>query len=168
MAGEWHDGPHTLLTTYTTGGTEPMSKEISDTELMDVAADPEQARRLHKALRTLADNPNVTGPLKDMAREVLNGRLGMREALDSGVWRGAVGDRMAELRRIDEQMTPQERAEARERAARWFEQQDQQDQLGAQDDRNGPDGPGARGTGAAGAADPRDVPPAYRPPTRRG
>ncbi|MEU6347124.1 hypothetical protein ABZ883_40000 [Streptomyces sp. NPDC046977] len=138
-----------------------MSKEISDAELMEVAADPEQARRLHKALRTLADNPKVTGPLKDMAREVLNGRLGMREALDSDVWRGAVGDRMAELRRIDERMTPEERAEARERAARWFEQQDQQDQQNRDEERVGPEAPGA------GAADPRDVPPAYRPPTPR-
>ncbi|MFJ4848752.1 MULTISPECIES: hypothetical protein [unclassified Streptomyces] len=144
-----------------------MSKEISDAELMEVAADPEQARRLHKALRTLADNPRVTGPLKDMAREVLNGRLGMREALDSDVWRGAVGDRMAELRRNDERMTPEERAEARERAARWFEQQDQRDQQDRDEERDDRDAQGPPEAHGAGAADPRDVPPAYRPPTRR-
>ncbi|MFD3457144.1 hypothetical protein ACFWVC_33820 [Streptomyces sp. NPDC058691] len=150
-----------------------MSKEISDFELMEVAADPEQARRLHKALRTLAGNPNVTGPLKDMAREVLNGRLGMNEALDSAAWRGAVGDRMAELHRIDQQMTPEDRAAARERAERWFEQQEQQEQQERdqqdrqpddQKDQNGR--PGQDGSEAR-PADPRDIPPAYRPPTRR-
>ncbi|MFF3560325.1 hypothetical protein ACFYXS_09845 [Streptomyces sp. NPDC002574] len=140
-----------------------MSKEISDGDLMDVAADPEQARRLHKALRTLAGNPNVTGPLKDMAREVLNGRLGMREALDSDAWRGAVGDRMAELRRIDQQMTPEERAAVRERAERWFEQQEQQQE----EERDQPDTREGRHGHDAAPADPRDIPPAYRPPTRR-
>ncbi|MFJ5220117.1 hypothetical protein ACIP98_36175 [Streptomyces sp. NPDC088354] len=140
-----------------------MSKEISDGDLMDVAADPEQARRLHRALRTLADNPNVTGPLKDMAREVLNGRLGMREALDSDAWRGAVGDRMAELRRIDEQMTPEERAAARERAERWFGQREQREQ---QEQMDRPDEQEARAGHDAAPADPRDIPPAYRPPTR--
>ncbi|MGD6740885.1 hypothetical protein ACOKM3_03475 [Streptomyces sp. BH106] len=38
-------------------------REIDNSELMDVAQDPEQARSLHNALRTLADNPSAGGPL---------------------------------------------------------------------------------------------------------
>ncbi|MFD8074590.1 hypothetical protein ACFV3E_18330 [Streptomyces sp. NPDC059718] len=139
-----------------------MSKEISDADLMDVADDPAQARRLHKALRTLADNPTADGTLKEMAREVLSGRLGMREALGSSAYLGAIGDRMAELKRADERLTPEERAAQEERARRWFEQQAEEEAGDAREDE------------AAGGhrpavvrRDPRDVPPAYRPPSPR-
>ncbi|WP_329185404.1 hypothetical protein [Actinacidiphila glaucinigra] len=139
-----------------------MSKEISDADLMDVADDPAQARRLHKALRTLADHPQVDGTLKEMARDVLSGRLGMREALGSGAYLGALGDRMAELKRADELLTPEERAAQEERARRWFEQQsDEEAEEGRGDGTAGGDRP------AAVRRDPRDVPPAYRPPSPR-
>ncbi|MFI2304201.1 hypothetical protein ACH5AL_36040 [Actinacidiphila glaucinigra] len=139
-----------------------MSKEISDADLMDVADDPAQARRLHKALRTLADHPQVDGTLKEMAREVLSGRLGMREALGSGAYLGALGDRMAELKRADELLTPEERAAQEERARRWFEQQSDEE---AEEGRE--DGTAGGGRPAAVRRDPRDVPPAYRPPSPR-
>ncbi|MFB7291955.1 hypothetical protein [Actinacidiphila glaucinigra] len=142
-----------------------MSKEISDRDLMDVADDPAQARRLHKALRTLADNPQVDGTLKEMAREVLSGRLGMREALGSGAYLGALGDRMAELKRADERLTPEERAAQEERARRWFEQQSDEQAQEAQEDRE--DGTPGGDRPAAVRRDPRDVPPAYRPPSPR-
>ncbi|MFE0631979.1 hypothetical protein ACFW3D_34140 [Streptomyces sp. NPDC058864] len=143
-----------------------MSKEISDADLMDVADDPAQARRLHKALRTLADNPNVDGALKEMAREVLSGRLGMREALGSGAYLGAIGDRMAELKRADERLTPEERSAQEERARRWFEQQAGEE---AREERGEAreDGTARGDRPAAVRRDPRDVPPAYRPPSPR-
>jgi hypothetical protein len=137
-----------------------MSKEISDADLLDVADDPAQARRLHKALRTLADNPNADGTLKEMAREVLSGRLGMREALGSGAYLEAIGDRMAELKRADERLTPEERAAQEERARRWFEQQAEEE---AREDEAAAGG----SRPAAVRRDPRDVPPAYRPPAPR-
>ncbi|MDX2645284.1 hypothetical protein PV341_17285 [Streptomyces sp. PA03-1a] len=142
-----------------------MSKEISDADLMDVADDPAQARRLHKALRTLADNPTVDGTLKETAREVLSGRLGMREALASSAYLGAIGDRLAELKRADERLTPEERAAQEERARRWFEQQAEEEAGEAGDDREDEASGGHRP--AAVRRDPRDVPPAYRPPAPR-
>ncbi|MFF3951150.1 hypothetical protein ACFYYN_41075 [Streptomyces sp. NPDC001902] len=142
-----------------------MSKEISDADLMDVADDPAQARRLHKALRTLADNPTVDGTLKETAREVLSGRLGMREALGSSAYLGAIGDRLAELKRADERLTPEERAAQEERARRWFEQQAEEEAGEAGDDREDEAAGGHRP--AAVRRDPRDLPPAYRPPAPR-
>ncbi|MDX3238848.1 hypothetical protein PV392_24785 [Streptomyces sp. ME03-5709C] len=136
-----------------------MSKEISDADLMDVADDPAQARRLHRALRTLADNPKVDGALKEMAREVLAGRLSMREALGSGAYLGALGDRMAELKRADQRLTPEQRAAQEERARRWFEQQADEEARAEGAERE---------SGFAVRHDPRDVPPAYRPPSARG
>ncbi|MDX3098706.1 hypothetical protein PV703_19435 [Streptomyces sp. ME01-24h] len=139
-----------------------MSKEISDADLMDVADDPAQARRLHRALRTLADNPRVDGALKEMAREVLAGRLSMREALGSGAYLGALGERMAELKRADERLTPEQRAAQEERARRWFGQQ-------ADEEARTEEAEGAeRENGSAARHDPRDVPPAYRPPSAHG
>lgn len=145
-----------------------MGKEISDADLMDVADDPAQARRLHKALRTLADNPHADGTLKEMAREVLSGRLGMREALGSDAYLGAIGDRMAELERADEQLTPEERAAQAERARRWFEQRSAEEGEEAREDPGNPEDQAAGGARpAAVRRDPRDVPPAYRPPAPR-
>lgn len=97
-------------------------REIDDSELMDVAHDAEQAHRLHKALRTMADNPSVGGPLKEMAQEVLSGRMGMREVLDSDRYMGALGDRMQEIRRAAEDQTFEERKASRERFERWQEE----------------------------------------------
>ncbi len=134
-----------------------MGKEISDADLMDVAADPAQARRLRKALRTLADTPDADGRLKEMAREVLSGRLGMREALGSGAYLGAIGDRVAELKRADERLTPEERAAREEQARRWFAQQADQEAGADSADRE-------RGAAARRAL--RDAPPPL-PPTVR-
>ncbi|MEU4096079.1 hypothetical protein [Streptomyces sp. NPDC026673] len=148
-----------------------MGKEISDADLMDVADDPAQARRLHKALRTLADNPDADRTLKEMAREVLSGRLGMREALGSSAYLGAIGDRMAELKRADERLTPEERAAQAERARRWFEQrsaEEGEEGEEAREDRGNREDEAAGGARpAAVRRDPRDVPPAYRPPAPR-
>ncbi|WP_431965574.1 hypothetical protein [Actinacidiphila sp. bgisy160] len=144
-----------------------MSKEISDADLMDVADDPAQARRLHKALRTLADNPNADGTLKEMAREVLSGRLGMREALGTGAYLGALGDRMAELKRTDERLTPEERAAQEERARRWFEQRADEGAAEAAEAEDAREDEAAGGHRRAVRRDPRDVPPAYRPPSSR-
>jgi hypothetical protein len=102
-------------------------REISDDDLMADAADPAQARRLHKALRTLADNPSVQGPLKDMAREVLSGRISMREAIQSDRYLGALGDRMAEIKRAADELTPAQREAQREQAERYFKAQEEEE-----------------------------------------
>ncbi|MFI9051353.1 hypothetical protein [Streptomyces sp. NPDC053427] len=99
-------------------------REIRDEDLMDVAADPEQAYRLRKALKTLSDNPNVGGKLKEMAQEVLSGRIGMKEAIETPSYMDAIGDRMNEMRRAAENQTMAEREESREKYAKWQQEQE--------------------------------------------
>ncbi|MFD7918526.1 hypothetical protein ACFV3R_04795 [Streptomyces sp. NPDC059740] len=99
-------------------------RQIGDEELMDVAQDPEQARRLRKALQTLATNPNVGGRIKEMAQEVLSGHIGMKDAIQDPRYMDALGERMTEIRRKAEDMTSQEREEAREKAAAWMRAQE--------------------------------------------
>lgn len=115
-------------------------REIRDDDLRDVAQNDEQAQRLHKALRTLATNPNVGGPLQQMAKEVLSGRIGMRDAIQTESYMDALGARMTEIRRAAENETPKEREAKREQVDRW--QQAQQ----AEDDRERAerDGPSRR------------------------
>ncbi len=104
---------------------------------MDVAQDPEQARRLHKALKTLRDNPAVGGPLKEMAREVLSGRAGMRDVVESERYMGAIGGRLSEMKKASDEMTPEERERSREQAERFIAQQEE-DEAREQAERDAP------------------------------
>ncbi|MFH8752741.1 hypothetical protein ACH4GK_40405 [Streptomyces rimosus] len=114
-------------------------RQIQEEDLMDVAQDREQAHRLRKALQTLATNPNVGGKLQEMAQEVLSGRIGMKEAIQSEEYMGAIGDRMNEMRRAAENQTQAEREASREQFAKWQKEQEEQE---AQEraERDGPSG----------------------------
>lgn len=94
-------------------------REIDDSELMDVAQDPEQAHRLHKALRTMSSNPNVDGRLQQMAKEVLSGRIGMRDVIQTETYMDALGDRMQEIRRAAEDETLAEKEAKKDKVERW-------------------------------------------------
>ncbi|AJT64037.1 hypothetical protein [Streptomyces chattanoogensis] len=114
-------------------------RQIQDEDLMDVAADQEQAHRLRKALKTLADNPNVDGKLKEMAREVLSGRIGMKDAIETPSYMEALGDRMSEIKRAAENQTMAEREASREQYAKWQkEREEEEDRERAE--RDGPSG----------------------------
>ena len=43
-------------------------RQVDESELMDVAADPEQARRLHKALRTISETSSLAAAARDVAQ----------------------------------------------------------------------------------------------------
>ncbi|MCR8578875.1 TEL2 family protein [Streptomyces sp. Isolate_219] len=114
-------------------------RQIQDEDLMDVAQDPEQAHRLRKALKVLAENPNVGGKLQEMAKEVLSGRIGMKEAIETPRYMDALGDRMNEIRRAAENQTMAEREESREKFAAWQKEQEaKEDEERAE--RDGPTG----------------------------
>ncbi|MEU5212031.1 hypothetical protein [Streptomyces sp. NPDC020742] len=114
-------------------------RQIQDEDLMDVAADPEQAHRLRKALKVLADNPNVGGKLQEMAQEVLSGRIGMKDAIQTPGYMDALGDRLSEMRRAAEDQTLAEREESRAKFAQWQrEQEAKEDEERAE--RDGPTG----------------------------
>ncbi|GAA2652254.1 hypothetical protein [Streptomyces lunalinharesii] len=99
-------------------------RQIQDEDLMDVAQDPEQAHRLRKALKVLADNPNVGGKLQEMAKEVLSGRMGMKEAIETPGYMDALGDRLNKIRRDAENQTMDEREESRAKFAEWQKKQE--------------------------------------------
>ncbi|WP_043912128.1 hypothetical protein [Kitasatospora griseola] len=96
--------------------------EISDEELLDVADNPAQAAELHRALRTIAKADGVGPELQQMAREVLSGRIGMRDVVESDRYLSAIGARLGEMRTAAENMSPEERAASEKRAVKLREQ----------------------------------------------
>ncbi|MEU5384234.1 hypothetical protein [Kitasatospora cineracea] len=97
-------------------------REIDDDELLDVADNPEQAAELHRALRTLATNDKIGPELREMAREVLTGRIGMREAIQSDRYMSAIGTRLDEMRTAAQNLSPEEREASEKRAVKLREQ----------------------------------------------
>ncbi|MGW4805220.1 hypothetical protein [Kitasatospora sp. NPDC004272] len=95
--------------------------EITDDELLDVADNPEQAAELHRALRTLAKNDKVGPELRQMAREVLSGRIGMRDVIESDRYLSAIGARLGEMRTAAENLSPEEREASDRRAVKLRE-----------------------------------------------
>ncbi|WP_369359066.1 hypothetical protein [Streptomyces sp. cg2] len=112
-------------------------RQIQDEDLMDVARDREQAHRLRKALKVLAENPNVGGGLQEMAKEVLSGRLGMKEAIQTPGYMDALGDRLTQIRHAAENQTAEEREESRAKFADWQRKREEEEER-ERAERDGP------------------------------
>ncbi|WP_282204167.1 hypothetical protein [Kitasatospora fiedleri] len=97
-------------------------REIADGDLLEVAGDPAQTTELQRTLRTLATNDKVSLELREMAREVLTGLIGMREKTESDRYLSAISARLDEMRTAAENLSPEERAASEKRAVKLREQ----------------------------------------------
>ncbi|MEV6545014.1 hypothetical protein [Streptomyces sp. NPDC051665] len=98
----------------------PDELRIGDADLMNITGgDQARARSLRKALQKLADDRAPDDPLREMAREVLSGRTGLREAARVPAYAEALGDRMVQGFREHDSLSPDERAN-QEAAARTY------------------------------------------------
>ncbi|MDC0772172.1 hypothetical protein [Streptomyces sp. HD] len=110
-------------------------REIQDEELMGVAQDPEQALRLHRSLRTIADTTSLDPALRDMARSVLSGHVDVKDAFQDPRYAEAVYQRMHEIRRAADDQTYAERQQSKVRFAEWdARQQEELDRARAERD----------------------------------
>lgn len=99
-------------------------RQIGDTDLTGMTGgDQVRARALRKTLQKLAGSQQAGGPLQEMAREVLAGRVGLREALRVGAYAEALGEKVAEGRRAYEQQSPEERRSQEEAARAYLAEQ---------------------------------------------
>jgi chromosome segregation ATPase len=94
-------------------------REIQDEELMGVAQDPEQALRLHRSLRTIANATSLDPALREMARSVLSGHVDVRDAFQDPRYTEAVFERMHEIRRAAEDQTYAERQQSKAQFTAW-------------------------------------------------
>jgi hypothetical protein len=94
-------------------------REIQDEELMGVAQDPEQALRLHRSLRTIANATSLDPELRDMARSVLSGHVDVKDAFQDPRYTEAVFQRMHEIRRAADDQTYAERQQSKAQFTDW-------------------------------------------------
>ncbi|MEU9502447.1 hypothetical protein [Streptomyces sp. NPDC048196] len=64
-------------------------KRVDDAEFMDVARDPGEARALRKSLEMIARG-GAGDTLKEMAQDVLTGRIGLRQAAQTAGYTDAL------------------------------------------------------------------------------
>lgn len=112
-------------------------REIGDADLTDITGgDEARARALRKTLQKLARSSEAGAPLQEMAREVLSGRIGLREAMRVNAYAEALGERVAEGRRAYEALPPEELERRQEEARRYLDAQREE----IEEERRGPHG----------------------------
>ncbi|WP_146104650.1 hypothetical protein [Streptomyces cinnamoneus] len=82
--------------------------EVGYEEFLSRGRDHAQAQVVHKALQHLATGGD-DDVLREMAREVLSGRIGLREAMRVGAYADALGEHVQPVRAAWEQMPQAER-----------------------------------------------------------
>ncbi|MFT9475471.1 hypothetical protein [Streptomyces sp. 11-1-2] len=101
------------------GTNEP---EVGDEDFLSPTRDQAQARALRKQLKELAGGG--AGPvLQEMARELLSGRVGFREALRVPAYSEALGERIRKFHEAWERMSPEEQESHRQGAQEFLEAQ---------------------------------------------
>jgi hypothetical protein len=99
-------------------------QEVGDEEFLDIARDPARARTLRKSLQRLAGSKDET--LREMAREVLTGRIGLRQAMRTAAYREALQEGAKAGMRAYEQMSSEERSAAEAEALRQLDENQQE------------------------------------------
>ncbi|MGN9761235.1 hypothetical protein [Streptomyces sp. SD31] len=94
-------------------------REIQDEELMGIAQDSEQALRLRRSLRTIADATSLGPDLREMARAVLSGSVDIKDAFQDPRYTEAVFQRMHEIRRAADDQTYAERQQSKAQFEQW-------------------------------------------------
>ncbi|MBC9723664.1 hypothetical protein [Streptomyces sp. TRM68367] len=84
-------------------------KKVDESEFLDIAKDPAEARALRKALEQLATG-SAGDVLKEMSQEVLSGRVGLREASSIPAYAEAVSERNHDSLKAWDEMSEQKRA----------------------------------------------------------
>lgn len=116
-------------------------REIGDADLTDITrGDEARARALRKTLQKLAQSSEAGAPLQEMAREVLSGRIGLRDAMRVNAYAEALGERVAEGRRAYEALPPEELERQQEEARRYLEAQREEIEEERRNAQGGPPG----------------------------
>lgn len=121
----WFDPTRYTKETSMSREDEPSSPEVDDREFQNENRDRVQARALRKQLQQLAQG-GAGAVLQEMAKEILSGRVGLREAMRVPAYAEALGERVRTYRESWERMTPEERERQLSEARRFLEAQRQE------------------------------------------
>ncbi|MFG2399087.1 hypothetical protein [Streptomyces lydicus] len=95
---------------------------VGDDEFVPLTRDPAMARMLRKQLEVLADGKGGE-VLAEMAREVLSGRIGLREAVQVGAYEEELVRNVGSFQQKWDEMSAEERAHAEKEGARFLQEQ---------------------------------------------
>lgn len=127
---------------------EQPDRQVDDSEFLDIAEDPVEARLLRKSLQQLAGG-GAGEALQEMAREVLSGRVGLREAVQISAYGDALAERAQSFKDEWDEKSEQEReAMAEEGRAVMAQERDEMEQ----ERRDAGHGGGSRHHGRGGPA----------------
>ncbi|GJF29723.1 hypothetical protein KNE206_24230 [Kitasatospora sp. NE20-6] len=102
-----------------------MDRQVGYEEFQDIAQSPGEARLLHKAMKQLADGG--AGPaMQEMARDVLAGRTGLRQALSQSAYSPELLAGADSLHDRLSAMSDRERDELAEQGRRFIAQEDRE------------------------------------------
>ncbi|MET8679864.1 hypothetical protein ABZW18_20355 [Streptomyces sp. NPDC004647] len=123
-------------------------RQIGDADLTNITGGDEvRARALRKTLQKLAGSEQAGGALQEMAREVLSGRVGLREAMRVNSYAEALGERVAQARQAYEELPPEELERQQEEARRFLEAQREEIEEERREERGGSSGRPPRHSG---------------------
>lgn len=100
------------------------SKPVDDAEFLDIAKGEAEARQLRRTLETLVEHGN--GTVKEMARDVLAGRIGLREAVNVSSYSEALVETARPFREKWEEMSDAERHQLAAEGERQLEEERRQ------------------------------------------
>jgi hypothetical protein len=110
------------------GSTQGDEPRVGDEEFISIARDPAMARLLRKQLESLADG-RAGGVLAEMAKEVLSGRIGLRDAVRVGAYEQELLTSAEKFERKWDEMSELEKSQAEAEGAKLLrQQQDEIDQ----------------------------------------
>lgn len=111
-------------------------RQIGDADLTDLTGgDEARARALRKSLQRLAGGEHVSAPLREMANEVLAGRIGLRDAMRINSYSEALGEQVAQGSREYQELPPEEVERQKQAAEEYLEAQ----RAEIEEERSGPD-----------------------------
>ncbi|WP_406481480.1 hypothetical protein [Streptomyces platensis] len=97
-------------------------REVGDAEFMDLAKDEARARMLRKMLKNLAQGDGGD-PLAEMARDVVSGRQGIREAIDGLPRNESLETRFDTFQQRWDAMSESERLAAEREGSQYLDEQ---------------------------------------------
>ncbi|MCK1794515.1 hypothetical protein MTQ01_00415 [Streptomyces sp. XM4193] len=124
-------------------------QQIGDSDLTGLTGgDEARARALRKSLQRLAGGEHVSAPLREMANEVLAGRIGLRQAMHIDSYSEALGEQVARGSREYQELPPEEVARQKEAAEEYLAEQRAEIEAERGDGDEGPGGPDGPGGGS--------------------
>jgi len=107
------------------GSTQDEEPRVGDEEFISITRDPAMARLLRKQLESLTDG-RAGGVLAEMAKEVLSGRIGLREAVRVGAYEQELLASAEKFERKWDEMSELEKSQAEAEGAKLLRQQQEE------------------------------------------